>query len=86
MLREFLEPAGLFLSPFLVFAFYLVLRLRYPLAVEHWSGARVSVLTLIGLAVAVFGMLVVGLTAPRGRGVYTPAHVEGGKLVPGRID
>ena len=86
MWRAILEPAGLFLSPFVAFAIYLVLRARYPLAVEHWSRGRVSTLTLAGLAIAVLGMFVFGLSAPRGHGVYVPAHVENGRLVPGHIE
>jgi uncharacterized protein DUF6111 len=85
MLRAVLEPFALFLSPFAVFAIYLALRARYPLAVEHWTRRRVSTLTLIGLAVAVIGMVVFGLYAPRGQGVYVPAHVENGQLIPGHI-
>jgi hypothetical protein len=86
MLRAILEPLALFLSPFVVFAIYLVLRARYPLAIEHWTRGRVSTLTLIGLAIAVLGMLAFGLFAPRGQGVYVPAHIEKGVLVPGRIE
>jgi hypothetical protein len=86
MIRAILEPMALFLSPFIAFALYLVLRARYPLAVEHWTRGRVSTLTLIGLAVAVVGMFVFGLSAPRGHGVYVPAHVENGRLVPGHIE
>jgi hypothetical protein len=86
MLRAVLEPLALFLSPFIVFAIYLIVRLRYPLAVEHWTRGRVSTLTLLGLAIAVIGMFVFGLSAPRGRGVYVPAHIENGVLVPGRIE
>ena len=85
MLRAVLEPIALFLSPFAVFAIYLVLRARYPLAVEHWTKSRVSTLTLIGLAVAVIGMIAFGLYAPRGQGVYVPAHVENGRLIQGHI-
>jgi Family of unknown function (DUF6111) len=86
MLRAVLEPVALFLSPFAVFAIYLVLRARYPLAVEHWSKGRVSTLTLIGLVIAVIGMISIGLYAPRGQGVYVPAHIENGELVPGHIE
>jgi hypothetical protein len=86
MVRAVLEPLALFLSPFFVFGIYLVLRARYPLAVEHWTRGRVSTLTLIGLAIAALGLFVFGLSAPRGRGVYVPAHVENGVLVPGRIE
>jgi hypothetical protein len=86
MLRAILEPLALFLSPFVAFAIYLLLRARYPLAIEHWTRGRVSTLTLVGLAVAVIGMFAFGLFAPRGQGVYVPAHIEKGVLVPGRIE
>jgi hypothetical protein len=84
--RTVLDPLALFLSPFAVYALYLLLRARYPLEVEHWTGRRVSVMTLIGLAAAVLGLIAVNAFAPRGRGVYIPAHVENGVLVPGRIE
>jgi hypothetical protein len=86
MLRAVLEPLSLFLSPFVVFAIYLIVRARYPLAIEHWSRGRVSVLTLVGLIIAVIGMFIFGLNAPRGQGVAVPAHIENGVLVPGRIE
>jgi hypothetical protein len=86
MTREVLEPLALFLIPFAAYAVYLVLRARYPLEVEHWTSLRVSILTLIGLAIAVLGLILVNLTAPRGHGVYVPAHEENGVLVPGRIE
>ena len=84
MTRAFLELV-LFLAPFAAYAIYLVLRARYPLEVEHWTGVRVSILTVIGLAAAVFGLVALNLFAPRGQGVYVPAHVENGVLVPGRF-
>ena len=84
--RTVLEPLALFLSPFAVYAVYLALRLRYPLEVAHWTRGRVSILTLIGLAAAVLGLVALNVLAPRGRGAYVPAHVENGVLVPGRIE
>jgi hypothetical protein len=84
--REVLEPLALFLSPFAVYALYLALRARYPLEVEHWTRARVSIMTLIGLAAALLGLIAMTAFAPRGRGVYIPAHIENGVLVPGRIE
>jgi hypothetical protein len=86
MAREVLEPLALFLVPFAAYAIYLVLRARYPLEVQHWTGFRVSIMTLIGLAAAVLGLVVLDAFAPRGHGVYVPAHEEDGVLVPGRIE
>ena len=86
MVRAVLEPLALFLSPFAVYAIYLALRGRYSLEVEHWTRGRVSVMTLVGLAAAVLGLAAINAFAPRGRGVYVPAHVENGVLVPGRFE
>jgi Family of unknown function (DUF6111) len=85
MWRAILEPALLFASPFLAYAVYLALRRNYPLALEHWSKSAVSTLTLAGLVLALGGMLAFGIFAPRHEGAYIPAHIEGGKVVPGRI-
>ncbi len=86
MAREVLEPLALFLAPFAAYALYLLLRARYPLEVEHWTGFRVSVMTLIGLAAAVLGLVLLDAFAPRGQGVYVPAHEQNGVLVPGRFE
>lgn len=86
MWRAALESLALFLAPFLLFAVYLVVRARYPLAIEHWTRSRVATLVLVGLAAALIGMIAVLSTAPRGRGVYVPAHIENGALVPGHIE
>jgi len=85
MWRALIEPVLLFTSPFITYAIYLALRQNYPFALEHWSKSAVSTLTLAGLAMAVGGMLALGIFAPRHEGAYVPAHIEGGKLVPGRI-
>ena len=84
--RAVFEPLALFLSPFAIYAVYLVLRARYPLEVEHWTRGRVSIMTLLGLAAAVLGLAALDAFAPRGKGVYIPAHVENGVLVPGHFE
>ena len=83
--RAAFETLALFLAPFILFALYLALRLRYPLALEHWTRGRVSVLTMIGLVAALLGLIALEILAPRGQGTYVPAHVENGVLVPGRF-
>jgi hypothetical protein len=83
MWRAILEPVLLFLSPFLAYAIYLVLRRTRPFGRKHWPAGTISGLTLAGLAVAAAGMLALGILTPRHKGVYAPAHVENGRLVPG---
>jgi hypothetical protein len=83
--RAVFDPLALFLSPFAIYALYLVLRARYPLEVEHWTRGRVSMMALIGVVVAFVGLLATDFFAPRGQGTYIPAHIENGVLVPGRI-
>ena len=85
MWRAILEPALLFASPFAAYTIYLVLRRNYPFAMEHWTKSAVSTLALAGLAIAVTGMIAFGIFAPRHVGAYVPAHIENGKLVPGRL-
>jgi hypothetical protein len=84
--RAVFETLGLFVAPFALFAVYLLLRARFPLALEHWTRGRVSLLTVAGLAAAVLGLVFLTLTAPRGQGVYIPAHVEKGVLIQGHFE
>ena len=86
MIRALFETVGLFLAPFARFALYLALRLRYPLAVEHWTRGRLSWLALTGLAAATLGLALLTALAPRGHGRYVPAHIENGIIVPGRFE
>ena len=86
MARALVETLGLFLAPFAAFALYLILRARYPLTVEHWTRGRLSWLTVAGLAAATLGLLLANALAPRGHGVYVPAHLENGVIVPGRFE
>lgn len=86
MWRVALEPALLFLSPFIVYAAVQFLRRNSPFTIESWDGATVSTLTLVGLATAIVGVLFFGVAAQRHTGAYVPAHVENGKLVPGRLE
>ena len=86
MSRALLEPLALFLTPFVAYAIYLALRARFPLEVQHWTGFRVSVLTLVGLTAALLGLVALNLFSPRGHGVYVPAHESNGVLIPGHIE
>jgi hypothetical protein len=85
MERAALETLALFLAPFALFSIYLILRLRFPTDLEHWTRGRVSWLTFAGLVLALVGLIGLEFTAPRGQGRYVPAHVEKGVLVEGHF-
>jgi len=85
MERAAFETIALFLAPFALFAIYLVLRLRYPTDLEHWTRGRVSRLALAGLVLALAGLVGLEFLAPRAQGKYVPAHIENGVLVEGHF-
>ena len=84
--RTVFEPLVLFLSPF---AIYPSISFCAPVTRSRSNTGRagvMSVMTLVGLAAAVLGLVAINAFAPRGRGLYVPAHVENGMLVPGRFE
>ena len=86
MWRAMLEPALLFLAPFIAYIALLVLRRNTVFISDSWSRSTVSLLTLAGLAAAVAWIVYLGFNAERHSGAYVPAHIEDGKLVPGRME
>jgi hypothetical protein len=86
MWRAMLEPALLFLAPFIAYAILLVLRRNAVFLGDSWGRGTVSLLTLAGLVAAVAWFVYIGFNAERYSGAYVPAHIENGKLVPGRME
>lgn len=84
MIRAVLEGVFLFLIPFALFGLLLALRRRHVFDKEHWSPAFVW-LVGAGFALAIASLLWTGLFAERHTGVFEPAHMENGRLVPGRV-
>lgn len=86
MLRVIFEPLAFFLAPFVAYAMWLRLRGNAAPDFDAWSHTRIASLTLAGLVAAILGVLVLGLSNGSHLGAYTPAHVENGRLVPGKIE
>ncbi len=84
MLRRAIEEFGLFLIPFALFLVYLLLAGRNPLRGVHWSPQLLR-LTLAGLVIVIGTLVFDGLFSERRNGGYVPAHMENGRLVPGRF-
>ncbi|WP_298426858.1 DUF6111 family protein [Rhodoblastus sp.] len=85
MARSLFESLGLFAAPFVLYALFLIFRARHPLLVAHWSRGALFWLTLAGLLLAISGFLYAGFSGAARRGVYVPAHMENGRLTPGRF-
>ena len=86
MFRAILEPLAFFLAPFVLYALMLLARQRYPFVRAHWPRHHVSALAVAGMAAAVASIFIFGGLAERHHGAYVPAHMENGKLVPGRLE
>ena len=85
MIRMLPRLLVFFLVPFLLYLLWLAARWENPLAVERWTRKVLVPLSLAGLGCVLAGLVFIGLTAPRYEGGYLPAHVEDGRVVPGRM-
>jgi hypothetical protein len=83
-MSRFIEELSLFLLPFLLFFLFLVATRREAFSPEHWRGAR-GWLAILGVGLAIAGLVVETLWLDRYTGVYVPAHMENGKLIPGHF-
>ncbi len=85
MWRAYLDTILLFALPFVLYAVFHLLLLRWPFVASLWTRGRVSSLAIAGLVLAVIGILSLGLGS-RETGAYVPAHIENGRLVPGHFE
>ena len=85
MIRPVLTEIGIFLIPFVVYALFLAAA-RYGLFVQSsWPITIVARLILVALVLVIAGLI--GLAHFSGaapNSTYIPAHIENGRLVPGR--
>ena len=79
---RFVDELGLFLLPFALFLVFLVATQREAFAPEHWRGVR-GWLAIAGVTLGIVGFVAETLLLDRPVGLYRPAHLEDGKLVPG---
>ena len=84
MIRAIFGEGLLFFVPFAAFALYLLARRRNPFSRVHWSD-RTAWLVIAGLACVIAALIFTGITAERQAGGFEPAHMENGRLVPGRF-
>jgi hypothetical protein len=84
MIRPVLTEVALFLTPFAVYALFLWLTRSDMFERHHWSLGRLAWLVMAALVLMIGSFVVLAHFggSPPGS-TYTPAHIEGGKLVPG---
>jgi hypothetical protein len=87
MLRFVAFDAVFFLLPFAAYALWLVVTRRTLTQAADWEIRTIGYLALAG-AVLVIAILVafVHLDTDAPGGVYVPAHLEDGKIVPGHFE
>ena len=84
MIRPVLTELALFLTPFVLYAIFLIATRAGVLHPEAWSWPVLASLTIVALAIVVGSFVVMAQFAGAPpRSTYVPAHVEDGKLVPG---
>ena len=84
MIRPVATEIGLFLTPFVLYAAFLVVTRAGVRHQRAWALRRVASLVIVSLLLMAGSFLVLAhfSGAPPGS-TYVPAHVEGGKFVPG---
>jgi hypothetical protein len=84
MIRPVFTEIGLFLTPFVLYAAFLIATRAGIMQSGAWTLRRVASLVIVSLILVVGSFLVLAQFsgAPPGS-TYVPAHVEGGKFIPG---
>ena len=87
MIRPVLTELALFLTPFALYAIFLLATRKGMLDPGVWSWSILGWLTMAALFLVVASFVVIAQFSGSPPGsAYTPAHLEGGKLVPGQTE
>jgi hypothetical protein len=84
MIRPALTEIGLFATPFVLYAVFLMATRAGTLDPSAWTMRRIAGLLIVSLVLVVASFLILAQFsgAPPGAN-YVPAHMENGKFVPG---
>jgi hypothetical protein len=85
MIRPVFTEIALFLTPFVLYAIFLVATRTGVLDASAWTLSRVSWLLIAALSLMVGSFVVLAQFSGSPPGTtYVPAHIEDGKFVPGQ--
>ncbi len=84
MIRPIFIEIGLFLTPFVLYAAFLLATRAGMLDPAAWTMRRLAALVIVSLLLVVGSFLILAQFsgAPPGS-TYVPAHLDNGRLVPG---
>jgi hypothetical protein len=84
MIRPIFTEVGLFLTPFVIYAAFLMATRAGIMQQSAWTMPRLAALVIASLVLMTASFLILAQFsgAPPGS-TYVPAHVEDGKFVPG---
>jgi hypothetical protein len=87
MIRPVLTELALFLAPFAVYAIFLWATRANVFDAESWPLPRLISLTIAAFVLMIGSFIVLAHFggAPPGS-TYVPAHIEGGRFVPGHYE
>ena len=84
MIRPVLTEVGLFLTPFVLYAAFLLATRVGVLHPTAWTMQRVAGLFIVSLLLVIGSFVVLAkFSGAPPNSTYVPAHVENGKFVPG---
>jgi Family of unknown function (DUF6111) len=85
MIRTIFTEGALFVSPFVAYALFLWATRAGVIDPAAWTPRIVVWLTIIALAAVIAGFVAIAqFSGARPGSTYIPAHIENGRLVPGR--
>lgn len=86
MIRPIFTELALFLAPFAVYAAFLFFTKSSVLDRFNWPPKVVLTLTIVSLILMIGSFIAIAHFSGASPGsTYEPAHMEGGKFVPGRV-
>ena len=85
MIRPFFTELALFLAPFVLYAIFLLATRAGVMDPSSWPWTTLASLTIAALVLVVGSFVVIAQFSGSPPGsTYVPAHIEDGKLVPGK--
>jgi hypothetical protein len=85
MIRTIFTETALFLTPFVAYAIFLWATRAGVIDPEAWTPKALIWLTMAALAAVIAGFVAIAeFSGARPGATYIPAHIEDGRVVPGR--